>query len=81
MGFFIYGIYDNKKEKPECSTHSDCTPATCCHPKTCVPIAQKPNCDSAFCTMECSPGTLDCNQGYCACSRGKCSAVFEDTEN
>lgn len=69
---------ENDTEIGECITNEDCVYAQCCHPSSCVPITNKPNCEGIFCTQECAPGTLDCNQGSCKCIRGKCKAVFNE---
>jgi hypothetical protein len=66
----------NYKENTECSTDTDCVPATCCHPDSCVPVGQKPLCKGIVCTAECVPETMDCGQGYCACTEGACTAVI-----
>lgn len=60
----------------ECSSDSECVPSACCHPASCAPISEKPNCDGIFCTQECAEGTLDCQQGSCACISGKCSVEW-----
>lgn len=60
----------------ECSSDSDCVPATCCHATECVPKDQAPDCDDVMCTMECRPGTLDCG-GSCACVEGECTAQVQ----
>lgn len=76
-GLFIWFLQNGTEDsEQECNINSDCAPASCCHPNSCVPVYQKPSCDGTFCTMECAPGTLDCNQGYCGCIKGKCEAVF-----
>ena len=61
----------------ECIKDSDCAPAQCCHPTSCVPKDKAPDCSEVFCTMECRQGTMDCGQGYCACIDNKCQAVIE----
>lgn len=58
----------------ECKTDSDCAPAECCHPRTCVPAAKRPTCKDVRCTMECRGGTFDCGGGGCLCQGGKCTA-------
>jgi hypothetical protein len=58
-----------------CSVDADCVPASCCHPNSCVPAAQKPDCSGQMCTMECRADTLDCG-GRCACEAGSCTAVL-----
>ncbi len=60
----------------ECAADSDCRPATCCHPNTCVPVGQEPNCNDAVCTDVCQPGTMDCGQGKCECVNSRCLAVI-----
>jgi len=65
------------QEDAECSSDSDCVPATCCHAAECVPAGEAPNCEGMMCTMECKPATLDCGQGSCKCIDNKCNAVFE----
>lgn len=59
----------------QCSVDADCVPAGCCHPSTCVPVSEKPNCTDVMCTMNCQPGTLDCG-GRCACEAGSCKAIL-----
>jgi len=60
-----------------CVQNSDCVPAQCCHPTSCVHIDFAPDCTDVACTMECAPGTMDCGQGYCACVDGNCLAIIE----
>jgi len=60
----------------ECSSDSECVPAQCCHPTSCVPISQAPNCEGIACTMECAPGTMDCGQGSCVCVDRKCQVKW-----
>ena len=62
----------------ECTADSDCVPGGCCHPSTCVPKSQAPDCKGIFCTMVCS-GPLDCGAGSCACNNGKCAVVSSST--
>jgi len=59
----------------ECAVDADCVPASCCHPNSCVPAAQKPDCADVACTMECQAGTMDCG-GRCACEAGSCKAIL-----
>jgi hypothetical protein len=58
-----------------CSVDADCVPASCCHPTSCVPAAQKPDCSGIMCTMQCAAGTLDCG-GRCACEAGSCKPIL-----
>jgi len=61
----------------ECSKDSDCVPASCCHPDSCVPAGEAPNCEGMMCTMECKPDTMDCGQGDCKCINNKCKAILK----
>ena len=70
----------NEGEVKECLTNSDCVPASCCHPNSCVPIIEAPNCDEILCSQECKPGTLDCGQGNCACENNKCGVSLSSGE-
>lgn len=54
-----------------CQTDSDCVPAECCHPTSCINTRFKSVCN-LFCTQECS-GPLDCDAGSCQCINGKCA--------
>lgn len=59
----------------ECRGDDDCVPAACCHPTTCVPVAQAPSCAAVMCTRQCVPGTLDCGQAHCTCVAGRCNVA------
>ena len=59
----------------ECRGDDDCVPAACCHPTTCVPVAQAPACAGVMCTRQCAPGTLDCGQAHCTCAAGRCGVT------
>ncbi|KIG15125.1 hypothetical protein DB30_06033 [Enhygromyxa salina] len=61
-----------------CSVDADCVPAQCCHPTTCVPASQAPDCSEVACTEECQGGTMDCGQGHCSCDAGGCTVVFDN---
>lgn len=63
-----------------CEADVDCVPAQCCHPTSCVPAAQAPDCSDIACTQDCQAGTMDCGQGHCACADGTCTAVIEDLD-
>ena len=82
-GLLTFFILDNPDNPPkpinqkECELDSDCVPASCCHPNSCVAKELAPSCDGAFCTMDCKIGTLDCGQGSCGCVDGRCTALFE----
>lgn len=60
-----------------CRRDADCVPASCCHPASCVPRSQRPDCSGVLCTNECRPGTLDCGQGHCECQAGSCAAIID----
>lgn len=77
IGVLIIMPSFNTQNEEMCMQNSDCVPAQCCHPTSCVPREQAPDCTDVFCTMECAPGTMDCGQGYCACDNGNCIAVIE----
>ena len=74
----IYFIVNNKKTEivagGECSVDSDCAEVCDCHPEKCIPVKQKAECPSVFCTQVCS-GPLDCGAGSCGCIKGKCQVV------
>jgi len=57
-----------------CTTDTDCVPAQCCHPTSCVRQAEKPACSNVMCTMSCE-GPLDCGAGSCGCTNSRCSVV------
>jgi len=59
-----------------CSADTDCVPAECCHPTSCVNKDYKANCDGIACTLNCEPNTLNCGQGECKCVDNKCKAVI-----
>ncbi len=60
---------------PECSTDSDCVPAQCCHPYSCVRKEDAPDCSLlGVCTASCD-GPIDCGAGRCACVNNTCSVV------
>ncbi len=59
-----------------CKLDSDCVPASCCHPTSCIIRENKPDCKGVMCTMECKSETMDCGQGGCKCVNNKCEAVF-----
>jgi len=63
----------------QCITDSDCVPATCCHATACVAKSDRPDCDGAFCTMNCEPETIDCGGG-CVCQSGTCAAKLNDLD-
>ena len=58
--------------RPQCSTDSDCVPAQCCHPYSCVKKENAPNCAGIACTARCEP-PIDCGIGRCACVNGTCA--------
>ncbi len=54
-----------------CINDSDCVPAQCCHPTSCINRAYKHVC-TLLCTDVCL-GPIDCGAGSCACINGDCS--------
>jgi|TARA_B100001971_G_C18258732_1_gene584655 hypothetical protein len=74
VGFFIFiKFYDFTDYES-----TSCVPSTCCHAKDCVLDKNAPDCDRAFCTEDCQPGTLDCGQGSCEYVDSKCKVVFNE---
>ena len=56
-----------------CTSDTDCVPAQCCHPTSCVNSASIHVCN-LLCTASCE-GPLDCGAGSCGCVNGRCSVV------
>jgi hypothetical protein len=56
-----------------CTGESDCVPAQCCHPTSCINKVAERACNE-MCTMSCQ-GPLDCGAGSCGCVKGTCSVV------
>ncbi len=73
--FVILKIFE--KDFDECIADSECVPAGCCHPGSCVSINQKPNCSEIFCSQVCS-GPLNCGAGHCGCVKGKCGVISNE---
>ncbi|PRQ06783.1 hypothetical protein [Enhygromyxa salina] len=69
---------DGGQDGLACSADVDCVPAQCCHPTTCVPASEAPDCSDIACTEECQGGTMDCGQGHCGCQDGACVAVIDN---
>lgn len=71
--FIANYFFKDKKiiDEKYCEIDSDCVPAGCCHPDSCISKEKKPNCDNIFCTAVCL-GPLDCGAGYCSCLNNKC---------
>ncbi len=80
IAIFISLIYlvgnGERKDSKECRTDSDCVPAGCCHPTSCVSKEQAPNCTGIYCTQVCS-GPLDCGLGHCGCISNKCEVLID----
>jgi putative hemolysin len=74
-------VENTANETLRCVSDSDCVPAECCHPVSCVNHNFQTNCAERFCTMECRPGTLDCGQGSCGCVDGICSVTPGKSRN
>jgi hypothetical protein len=56
-----------------CKNETDCVPAQCCHPTSCVNQASITVCN-LMCTASCE-GPLDCGAGSCGCRNGRCSVI------
>ncbi len=61
-----------------CNSTSDCVPAQCCHPDSCINKNYKSVCN-VFCTQECRPNTMDCGQGQCICKNKTCQVEWLTT--
>jgi hypothetical protein len=57
-----------------CTNDSQCVPAQCCHPTSCINSLYRPTCAGVVCTAVCS-GPLDCGAGQCGCVNGKCQII------
>ncbi len=77
IGLFILYSVDQLMNH-SCNWDKECVPEQCCHPISCVPTDEAPNCLDTICTEECAPGTMDCGQGFCECRLGKCKAVIDN---
>jgi hypothetical protein len=51
----------------QCTTDTDCAPASCCHSTMCVPTTSAPKCPTPNTCDPCAPFTLDCG-GSCKCN-------------
>jgi len=60
-------------ENQTCTADTDCVPAQCCHPTSCMNQASVHVCD-VLCTASCE-GPLDCGAGRCGCVNGICSVI------
>jgi len=56
-----------------CSVDSDCVPAQCCHPSSCINKAYKGVCN-LLCTQVCQ-GPIDCRAGHCGCVGRTCRVI------
>ncbi len=56
-----------------CTSDSECVPAQCCHPTSCINYRYKGPC-TELCTLGCS-GPLDCGAGHCGCVDGRCQVI------
>jgi hypothetical protein len=57
----------------ECTNDTDCVPAQCCHPGSCINREFKGVC-TVLCTQVCQ-GPIDCGAGHCGCVNGHCSVI------
>ena len=60
-------------ENQTCTADTDCIPAQCCHPTSCMNQGSVRVCN-LFCTASCE-GPLDCGAGRCGCVNGICSVI------
>lgn len=56
-----------------CRNDSDCVPAQCCHPTSCINEDYKGPC-TELCTAVCE-GPIDCGAGRCGCVEGRCRVI------
>ena len=70
---FLNGQSGNVPANMRCVQDSDCVPAQCCHPTSCINSAYKGVCN-LFCTMSCE-GPLDCGAGSCGCMGHTCAVA------
>jgi hypothetical protein len=70
----IYLFIPKSPKIIECQINSDCIAASCCHPDSCIPEEQKPDCKRILCSMSCE-GPLDCGAGSCGCKKNKCEII------
>jgi hypothetical protein len=56
-----------------CTQYSDCVPAQCCHPTSCINKEYKEVC-TELCTASCE-GPIDCGAGHCGCVNGQCAVI------
>jgi hypothetical protein len=79
----VWIIIKDKKEIKEiiqedlCVLDSDCVPASCCHPDSCVIKEKAPDCGEVFCSQVCS-GPLDCGAGSCGCVDNTCEIISNE---
>jgi len=64
-------------DQASCTVNSDCVPAQCCHPTSCINRAFKGVCNVA-CTASCE-GPIDCGAGHRGCVSGTCRVVPNPT--
>ena len=65
-------------ETLNCEVNSDCVPASCCHPNSCINKDNAPSCFQIMCSQNCAPNSLDCGQGSCQCINNQCGAIFNE---
>ena len=67
----LTGTEDTTQPGTACVSDSDCVPAECCHPTSCINRAEKHVC-TLLCTDVCM-GPIDCGAGHCGCDQGTCA--------
>jgi len=70
------GITPAPADTLSCTSDTDCVPAQCRHPASCMnrAAAAALSCEAKLCTMSCE-GPIDCGAGSCGCVNGTCSVV------
>jgi hypothetical protein len=57
-----------------CDAYTECVPAQCCHPTSCINSRYKGVC-TVLCTQVCE-GPIDCGAGHCGCKEGVCQVML-----
>jgi hypothetical protein len=68
-----YGTPTPTHDMSACTNDSDCVPAQCCHPTSCINASYKSVCIE-LCSLECK-GPIDCGAGHCGCVNGQCRVI------
>ena len=68
-------IFNSIPQEQQCTEHSDCVAAVCCHAAESVHKDYAPDCSGILCSADCQEGTMDCGQGRAKCVQGACTVV------